>query len=333
MRFLTTSILAFWSVSLMASSQEYRVYNFQPAESATCQQAAETTLQRFATAAQVSAEQALCEYDSWSETVTLRMKYSAAESVPTVNNYRLTSYEKRGFYKTPERCERYLDYEVRNFRSQTGLEPFLVFCTFNKLDSEFPWYVQIHAVGDSGRKHHLASWSSGRPYGDSFQQLAGEIKTNLERLGYFLNNLRWRNSSTLGSATLSLYADSDVERISFHSTVLASIPGLDTCTAERDKLRQNLAQEKESLVMITAYCDSYYSSPVRFNLRLAYVPKYFLHLITSNESFENMLACQSQLPTLEARFRKFYGEKFVTAVCGYRPHGFRDKFRVNILHR
>jgi hypothetical protein len=320
------------SSGLSAAEYTFTVYNFHPGDARVCESKAEEIASYLESNHGVETVATMCENSQWTKTVSLNIKYKAAEPIAMVSNYSLRGYEKRGFYKSEASCNRYLADEARRFEKRIGLKPFLKFCTFNRLDRDFPWFAQLHAVGSSDKQFLLTSWRTGKLHGESQMDIMNEVNQNLWNQGYTLNNFAWRSGMGMGRGlTVGVFTDRNLERLNLDAKMAVEIPGLQNCLAARDKLKEDLKKKPELLGYLTAYCDSHYSNPTRFNLRFAYIPKTWIDVEYSNESFNSLSECQQKRQASKSKFESFYGNSLVASVCGYRSFLGDRKYRIGLI--
>jgi hypothetical protein len=317
LRFLTVAVALVVTAPATAATQTHRIYSITRDTTSDCGAFVSSIAEKIALRHQVRIVAALCQTSGGSDRLTGFVSYDADTALTEVSSYTLAStYARKGIFADRATCEQALAEEVDTFARQTGLSPAYSFCNREPLGSRHSWYPYITAFGESVKTPRRTSWHSDTPHGTPGGDLLHTLNRHFADRGLEFQHLTYHAGGAGGDLSAYYYGPVDEPGVNLQGSSVATIPGLATCTAAAERLRQDRIFVGGK-PMVLAYCSSGYSNPSKFELVVLSEGLVFLDSIQDSRPFESLESCEAARPVIEQELGSIHGDKLVLTVCGH----------------
>jgi hypothetical protein len=241
--------------------------------------------------------------------------YSLAVTIERPSNYVLEStyrsgrnFYSNGWYKTQAECEATLDQQTRAFQINTGLEPFIAYCsTSGSSYSALPFWPRIEAIGKADLTLVVSKIGFSHVGKVDTQAVLKRIQTGVTP-GH--RNLVFSSASAT-EITLGFYTASEA---TVTATLLNRYKTLAECELDVDTVRSFYADANNN--PIDFFCSDKNTSTSYPGMVMLGAANTGINVYSYYQYYSTRADCLKDLPTVIADVES-YGDEVIGAVCGY----------------
>jgi hypothetical protein len=288
-----------------------------PQNYGTCAQLTENLVSAIETNAQARVIGQSCEAHSGN--LTIEITYSTESGKPleltSTRDLASTDADGRGFLPTREECDSRMAEVVDKFKSATGLNPFLTYCTQDRPSaiSHNPWHVAIDAFGNGRQKYFLASRLSAYDISGNSSEFTQRVADHFAaRANTTLVDVKLlRDSMRMQRLVVSLFAES---RVSLGIQESISVKTVADCEEESVAFGVAAAQASGGIITYGCKKTGMTSQHTPFVIYEG-ISREFLSVIDTGITFATMSDCKAKRDMTLRHLQDVVGTSVTGVLC------------------